>query len=344
MSMQFERIAACGGSLLLASLLVLCSPVSSSGQDQGVPESDQREPIDVLIERLDSNRFADRNEATQKLASRGKAAIEALKEAAKSESREVSTRSMKILKGHLEAENTELRSAAKAALESLAEGDDAAARRAADALKPESETPRRPRMAPLQLGAGNIQIQFNANGPNRKMRMRNANGVKEIDVEENGQKIKIVDDPNNGIKVEVTEKDENGNEKTKKYEAKTADDLKQNEPEAYKLYDKYKQANPMGIQIQGIPVQGGQNIPIQVRPAMPIQGRNAARPFRFDPKQAAEEVQAARDELRELIEQSKEAAENESAQRELMEDLADRLEKSEKRLEKAMQNLGPFAR
>lgn len=323
-----------------AAVMQLSAVDSAFGQDSN---AELKETIQALIDKLDSKRFADRNEGTQKLTALGKAAVESLKEAAKSENSEVSTRSIQILQKHLDSTNESLKKAAKAALESLAEGEGEVAQRAADALKPKIETPEPERRAPrnnIQLGGGNIQIQVQAfGGGGRNMRMKTVNGVKEIDVEENGEKIKIVDDPNNGIKVEVTKKGENGEDETKKYEAKNADELKQKHPEAHKLYEKYNKANPIGIQIQGAPV-----IPQQIMPAQQGQIQIAPQRMRFDPKKASSELRNAQKEIRQLIEAAKRAGDDPEAQKKLLEKLTENLEETEKKLDEAMKSLGPFGR
>lgn len=337
MTGPFRRFVVAGSLILALSMMVTESRLAGAQEP-----ADRSEEIKALIKKLDSNRFADRNEGTQKLSAMGEAAIDSLKEAAKSESSEVATRSIQILQRHLESSDDALKAAAKAALESLAEGDDDAASRAKDALKPNTETPRPPALPGMRIGGGNIQIQFRGAAGNRKVRVKQANGVKETDVEENGEKIKIVEDPANGIKVEVTKKDANGNEVTKKYEAKNLDDLKKNEPEAYKIYEKHGKQQGMNIRVQ----QGFPNIKPGVIPPPP--GFQAPNPIqrinRFDPKRVAEEIKSARSEIRELIEQSKEVTEKGSDGKELLLDLADRLEKAEKKLEEAMNNLGPFGR
>ena len=282
-----------------------------------------------------------------KLAALGKAALEALKEAAKSESREVSVRSIQILKGHLESEDEDLKRDAKAALEALADGEGFSAQRAADALKPKVESPNRPRGLPrnIRIAGGNFQIQVQAIAGNGKnIRVKNANGVKEIDVQENGLKVKIVDDPNNGIKMEVTKKDENGKEETKKYAAKNADDLKKNDPEAHKLFEKYSKDPGIGIQVQGLQA-GGPRVPLQLLPVQPGQVPNPPQPIRvFNPRQAAQDLRDARREIMELIEETNKQIEEDSEAGKRLKEVVERLESTEKKLGEALQKLGPFGR
>jgi exonuclease VII small subunit len=72
----------------------------------------------------------------------------------------------------------------------------------------------------------------------RRVTMTNNNGVKQIEAEEGNRKVKIKDDPNNGIEMEVTET-KDGKEATQKYQAKNAEELKKNHPEAHKIYEQY---------------------------------------------------------------------------------------------------------
>ncbi|MDG2224131.1 MAG: hypothetical protein P8L85_22305 [Rubripirellula sp.] len=314
---------------------------AAANQQDAAAES--KVDIPGLIQKLDSNRFADRKEGSQKLSTLGKAAIEPLKAAAKSDSREVGSRSIQILKQYLESEDEEVKSLARKALESLAEGDDAAAVRATDALKPKTESPKPQRMFPgnLQLGGGNIQIQVQAIGGNgRNMRVKNVNGVKEIEAKENGTKVKIIDDPVNGIKMEVT-KNTNGKIETKKYEAKNAEELKKNEPEAHKLYEKYSDDQGIKIQMQGLQA-GGKFLPLQMQPRQIPKG--AVQPPRaFDPRRAAGEIRSAREDLEKLIERSKQVEGDEGA-KEQLEEIVEQLEASQEKLKRAMESLGPFGR
>jgi len=213
----------------------------------------QAADVAQLIQQMDADKFSERKSATQQLSDMGAAAIPALKEATASDSREVAQRAFSILEGHFSEGDKETKEAAEAALEQLAAGEGKAARRAQQILEPEPAPSQIARaLAPGRIAIGapaiaRVQIR-QAGGNGRRFRMRVANGVKEITVEENGKKIEIKEDPNNGIKVEVTEK-KDGKETTKKYEAKDAAQLKKNHPEAHKLYEKHSMKNG-GIQIR----------------------------------------------------------------------------------------------
>jgi hypothetical protein len=125
-------------------------------------------------------------------------------------------------------------------------------------------------------GQGQIQIQFGGAGViNKRISIKTANGVKEIEAEENGQKTKIHEDAD-GIKLEIT-KQKDGKETTEKFEAKNAEELKKNNPEAHKIYEQYSQQNQVQLRIgpNGLPILPGQAIPLpamrlpQPRPVLP---------------------------------------------------------------------------
>ena len=90
---------------------------------------------------------------------------------------------------------------------------------------------------------------MNAGAGNQQRRIQIANGVKRIEVTENDLKVKITEDAAGGVQMEVTRK-KDGKETTEKYSAKSRDELKKSQPEAYRLYDKYAQQQNARIQIQ----------------------------------------------------------------------------------------------
>jgi hypothetical protein len=258
--------------------------------------------IAKAVKQLDSERFADRQAASEKLEAAGKAAIGALEKAALGDSLEVTTRTIELLQKFGKSPDDATKEAARAALERLAKSDRPAGNRAQEALK----TLQPAQGQGLVLGpgvtivggvpgiVGNIQIQggtVQIGGGVSRISVSNVNGVKRIEAEENGKKIKIDDDPQNGIKMEVTTR-KDGKDITEKYEAKNADELKKNFPEAHKLYKQYSDGmgGNMGaiqihvgkaIQIGGGPVatqpaaaaampsgQGARDVPIEVTTAM----------------------------------------------------------------------------
>jgi hypothetical protein len=294
----------------LVVALPASAPWALAGEEKAPAAKEaQAAPADAdiakAVEQLDSERFADRQAASEKLEAAGKAAIDALEKAALGDSLEVTTRTIELLQKFGNSPDDATKEAASAALERLAKSDRPAGNRAQEALK----TLQPAQGQGLVLGpgvtivggvpgiVGNIQIQGGVlqigGGGMTRISVSNVNGVKRIEAEENGKKIKIDDDPQNGIKMEVTTR-KDGKDITEKYEAKNADELKKNFPEAHKLYKQYSGGigGNMGaiqvrvgagnaIQIGGGPVatqpaaaaamppgQGAGDVPIEVTTAM----------------------------------------------------------------------------
>jgi len=222
---------------------------------------------------LDSNRFAERNEASRQLEQAGKEAFPALTEAALGDSREATLRAIEILRRHSLEGDESSKAGAKQALQKIAaSGHAAAARRAKDALTPPKpdavNAPLGPIIQGWPIGGQQIQlqIQMNAVGGNQQRRIQINNGVRQIEVTETDLKVKITEEPAGGVQLEVTRK-KDGKESTEKYSAKSRDELKKKQPEAYRLYDKYAQQPNARIQVRTQPgVPGGV-------PAVPPQPR-----------------------------------------------------------------------
>ncbi len=293
------------------------------------------EQIAKLVEQLDADRYADRQAASEKLATIGKPAIAALSKAAVGESAEVTIRAIGLLGKFLESSDQETNRAAKAALETIAKSDrQAAARRAQELIKPPAtETP-----APGGNGIAMGQIQFQVHaigvgaGGSRKS-MKVVNGVKEIEVEEGGKKVKITDDPQQGIKIEVTSK-ENGKEVTKKYEAKDAKELEKKQPEGYKLYKEHAVDQNVGggggiLQFQ-FNAGGIQLAPAVPAPMAPIQPGNREVPLRG--LKAVESAAARMETLSRLIETLTKDARLKDASKESKEALKKQIGELQRRL------------
>ncbi len=211
------------------------------------------------IQQLDSDRFADRNEASRRLDEAGREAVPALVEAALGTSREATLRAIEILRKHSQDGEEASKKAAQEALQKIVASDHpAAARRAKEALNSAKPVEIAPPLVPIVQGwpiAGQqvqVQIQMNAGAGNQQRRIQIANGVKQIEVTENDLRVKITEDAAGGVQMEVTRK-KDGKETTEKYSAKSRDELKKAQPEAYRLYDKYAQQQNARIQIQAVP-------------------------------------------------------------------------------------------
>lgn len=282
---------------LLFSAAILATSFGGMAARADEAETSGETPPAQLIEQLDAPRFADRQTAQQKLADLGQAALPALERAAQSENREVSGRAMEVLERHFQGEDAALKAAAKEALDRLTlNPSESVARRAKEIVSPPKPQPPIPNAPNPRIGGARIQIQVGNAGANfKRVSVKNVNGVKEIEAEETGRKVKIVDDPANGIKLELTET-KDGKETTKKYEAKNADELKTKHPEAHKLYEEYAKG-PAGIQIQGIQIGG-------IGGALPaIPGAGRAAPIRRRLKiLRPDEVEAARENVKDALE------------------------------------------
>lgn len=288
----------------LSSTLVLFTGTTNLAQEsdsvakESVSQAVTDADIAQLIRDLDGNRFSKRQDASRKLKELGERAVPALTEAAMGNSREAASRAFAILKDHFNGEEGPLQAAAKAALKKLAESNKATvARKAQDLLDPKPP----PQAAqPIQIGGGQVQIQFGIGGA-QQIQMKNVNGAKSINVKENGRSIQIDEDPNKGIKIEVTEK-VNGKDVKKKYEAKDAAELKKKHPEGHKIYEKYGKGGPIQFQRAAVPLIRGIQLQAFPQPQLP------AAPRLIDGKamgEQLEKISAQVDEAQKLLEKHK---------------------------------------
>jgi hypothetical protein len=219
---------------------------------------------------LDSPDFAVRRSASRKLTEAGKAAIAPLTAAAQSPQRETMIRSLEVLKAFLDSKDESTKSAAREALETIAEGGNAiAARRAQLALDPpKSETPMPPagggiRIGPrgiqgiggiriagangvriaggqIQIGKGSQIITTQVNGAARVVQVVHGDG-RQIVIDENPQRVKVV----------VLEKDQQGKVVERSAEAKDAKTLKSKNKELFDVYEQYDGYRKNGVTITG---------------------------------------------------------------------------------------------
>ncbi len=112
--------------MILAAVVVVLV-----GKATGASAAADDNQVKQFIERLDSDRFADREQASKQLLELGAPAISALKTAALSNSLERSARAVAILETHLKSGDAATKTAEKIALEELANsGQTGLARRA----------------------------------------------------------------------------------------------------------------------------------------------------------------------------------------------------------------------
>ena len=313
---------------ILSFLIISCGLVFS------LPAEDTAD-YEQLIRQLDSSKFSERRAATQELRDAGKAAFETLRRAADSDSAEVTSRSIEILKHHLDNSDASTKQAAKAALEALAESkNEMAARLAYRALNPKKEEePVEQPAGGIGFGPVQIQMQIRAAKNNRqKMQIRVQNGIKSVEIEEGDRKIKIHEDAN-GIKVEVTEKID-GKEETKKYEAKDAAELQRKHPKAFKEYSKLKHVGG-GIQIQG----GGIQIQGNILPIPQLRGRIQRVPAPNNAPNGVQPLQQPLKHIDQQIEKYKAKIADGDANAEHFRRMVENLEKHRQQLEQAIRRI-----
>lgn len=245
------------------------------------------------IKDLDADDFHRRQQASEGLFGAGTKAVPQLEAAAQDAKPEVADRAFDMLKRHLEGDNEAAKNAAEEALKRLSEGaDEGLASKAKNTLEPPQDTNPLQRFGgaiPIMPGQiqGRIQFNIQAGGAGRRVSIRNNNGNKEIEAVEGDRKVKITEAAGGKIQMQITDK-KDGKEETKKYEAKNAEELKNNHPDAYKEYEKYNKGGGNIIQLRAMPLPGGggiQIIPggrIQIKPAAPPQAPQRPAPARDD--------------------------------------------------------------
>jgi len=245
--------------LLLAAAVVLAFSLTGdfySQADDSPAENSQTVEADVnpaaLSRQLDHQQLSVREEASRALESLGVGAVEALSRVAERGSPEARRRAFEILEKFRQADEAALRDAAGKALEKIAAGNNAeAAEKASQLLSPEASSAddaRYPSLQRLPLRDENLLPPhlrlpaelFEGVGATLRTTTR-VNGRVETTVKEDGRTVKIVEEPNSGITIEVTEPNQAGEEaaEAKKYTARDVAKLKENHPEAHRLYEQY---------------------------------------------------------------------------------------------------------
>jgi hypothetical protein len=281
------------------------------------------------IKDLDSDRFQERQQASNRLIAAGKHAAAQVAKAAEGESAEVTARCLDILSKLLQSADAEAKAEAKKALAGLAQSKNAPVAKQAEALldpdKPAAESPAAP--VPLVPGGpprviiGGIGVA----GPGMRISVKNVDGNKTIEAEEPGKKTKIEESAKGDLKIELTETVD-GKEKVSKYEAKDAEELKKKHPEVHALYEKYSKFGP------GVAIRFG-----AIGPGGAPGFAPAARPFRLGavPQKALDQMEAAGKQLAEATEKLRKLAEESRISPEEVKKLADQIEAAKKQLEEA---------
>jgi len=243
------RNVAAGLALSFLAQMLLAVEPGGEEKNPAAAAKPSAQAIGAWIKQLDADEFSVREEASRRLAGAGCTAIPPLRQAALEGSLETTVRAIEILCKLLEREEDATKTAAKEALETIADSDrPSAAWRAKQALQPKPNPAQNTsdgtiifnQVMPGGMGQGAIQIVANAAGAGRRVSIRTVNGVKEIEATEGNRKIKIHDDPKQGIRVEIATTG-NGKTTTEKFEAKDAAELKTKYAKAYEIYHHYAQ-------------------------------------------------------------------------------------------------------
>ncbi|MFQ5733989.1 MAG: hypothetical protein ACE5KM_18785 [Planctomycetaceae bacterium] len=258
-------------SLAFAAGPTSSKPVTAEKPDQSAkPNADA---VRVLLQQLESGKYAERNAATKRLMAAGMEVIAPITKAAHTDDLELGARCVDILKHLYQHGDAATKAAAEASLKTLRSSKHASVAK----------------WAGEALGRGNNRFGNNPFGNNRfggRFGRRFGGGriiigggaipggiagprgiEREAKVTEKGKTIHIKETfaPKRQIVVKVTEK-VNGKEKTTEYKARTAADLRRKNKAIYDLYRKHIR----GARIRFV---AGNNLPIQIRmPQLPAGG------------------------------------------------------------------------
>ena len=256
----------------------------ASEKEQKADSEASGEDVDRWIRQLDAPEFTQRQDATVRLRRLGPSVFPKLVEATKGTSRERTARAMQILEFHYRNGSDEAKQAAKKALEQIAQSSSGhVARQAKSILTPDkSKAPSGARPAPNRAAQAAAIIRLRAMRgavqPGRTVTVTNVNGTKTITITEKDKTVKLVEEPNGKITLTVKEK-KNGKAQVKAYQAKSPEELKKKDAQAYKIYQTAKKEGQGGIQIQigpgpgmGVGLGGPAGLPAQ-KPANPQAAR-----------------------------------------------------------------------
>lgn len=189
-------------------------------------EVNSQQQIRRLVRQLDANQFAARQQASEELSRRGKAAIPAIEQAALTGSSEVINRSMALLKTFAGSPEDETAQMAIAALQRLAASNSGSvAHHAGNVIDQLRRVVGPGRIESLQQelpAAPLVEVQ-------RSVRLSNVEGKRTIDVTENGQRVVAVLAPDGEVR--LTWHSPDGREKT--VSAATAEELKRQDPASF---------------------------------------------------------------------------------------------------------------
>jgi hypothetical protein len=231
-------------------------------------------PADLarLLEQLDAPEFGDRQEASRSLSEAGKAVLPDLEKAVATASREVSSRSLDILKQHYQQGDADLKQAAKESLARLSENKSASiAQRARNVIDPPKQLAMNVPVGPGGFGGfrgppGQMQgfppprfapppIVPAALAPAvRSVSISEINGHREVKIDDQTRVTTM--QSRSGGPIDITVHDKIRNEQVKSIKAIDLEDLKAKDAELAQIYERYQQ--------QGRAPVGGLPLPARV--------------------------------------------------------------------------------
>ena len=230
-------------AMVLAMLVFSTLPAVSTWVSAAPPEgadADQDRMIRRWVRQLDSDQFAQRQEAAEKLTELGKDAVPAIEQAALTGTGEVASRSVDILKGLAASPDEATAQLARSSLDRLA----ASGNQTASYLAERARMHLREQVGPGHRGAGNpfrgdMAMPQRAN---RTVRISTVNGDRTVDVTEDGERVvaKTMADGS----VSVTWHLPGGKQRT--VEADNAEKLQEQNPEAFAKLEELTQMAEAG--------------------------------------------------------------------------------------------------
>ncbi len=182
------------------------------------------------VEQLDAPSFSARRQAFRELHALGIEGIDALTEGARSASPEVSQRCLQLLQDHFRSGSPNVREAAEHSLQELSnDADPGLAVRASRLLNPENKGGETPALEPRQMP--------NAPPVQRRVTIRNINGIRTIEVDENGRRVIIKVDGER----HTVERPGAAEAEVKRYPS--AEALQEADREAHRLLEQYDGGN-----------------------------------------------------------------------------------------------------
>ncbi|MCO8123050.1 hypothetical protein NHH03_14985 [Stieleria sp. TO1_6] len=235
----------CTGPRLLSTsgivLTILITAVTSNPLvAQSVPPAEGQSSgtgtalMSDLLEQMQSDRFAQRSEASRRLRQLGTKAHQMLAEIVQSGDSESATRALDLLQQAAQDSNLEIASSARRALVAIAKAGGLQARRARNALQPPDPMPLQPLPAiQAPVAPGPPQAFAPMQRTNLRISIRTSNGVRDVEVVQNDRKFRFRDA---GAGIETERPGKQGGIKKQTY--KDIDELRREDPEAYQVYQK----------------------------------------------------------------------------------------------------------